>query len=66
MYLPSCTDTSADTPAKVPRTTELHQEQELGKASRRLFLDTDDNSDDHLPLEYRYLRDSERKVKDKV
>ena len=50
----------------MPRTTELHQEQELGKASRRLFLDTDDNSDDHLPLEYRYLRDSERKVKDKV
>ena len=63
----SSTDTSVDTPgntlSKRPRTGP-HQEQE--KAIRRLYGNADDNNNDPLPLEYRHLRDSERKVKDKV
>ena len=63
----SSTDTSVDTPgntpSKRPRTT-LHREQE--KALRRLYVNAYDNNNDPLPLEYRHLRDSELKVKDKV
>ena len=63
----SSTDTSVDTPGNTPSKrprTGLHQEQE--KAVRRLYVNADDNNNDPLPLEYRHLRDSERKVKDKV
>lgn len=64
----SNSDTSVDTPVKTAGSTRarVHVEQEQRKTVKRLYFPGDENNNDPLPPDYRCLRDSERKVKDKV
>ena len=69
----SATPSSVDTPFKVPGCSsdtpvvtleEGEEGEEMTRKKRRLFQSEEEISSDPLPLEYRHLRHSERKVKD--